>query len=56
MIIETETEDLSRVLDGSYFFLRVYEVPAGTIVFWFGIIAVMCMAFSGLYMYLTLKK
>jgi hypothetical protein len=26
-------------------------VPAGTIILWFGIITVMCLAFSGLYMY-----
>jgi hypothetical protein len=40
-----------RVLDGPYFFLRVHKVPAGTIILWFGIITVMCLAFSGLYMY-----
>lgn len=37
------------VLDGPYFFLKVNEVPAATIVMWFLIIAVMCVVFSAVY-------
>jgi len=45
-----------RVLDGPYFFLKVHEVPAGTIALWFGIISVMCLAFSALYLYVRGKS
>lgn len=38
-----------KVLDGPYFFLRVYEVPAGTIVMWFVIIALLCIILSAVY-------
>ena len=38
-----------RMLDGPYFFLQVYEQPAGVIVMWFGIIAVLCLVLAFLY-------
>lgn len=44
--------NIARVLDGPYFFLRVYEVPVSTVVMWFLIIAALCLAFSALYMWL----
>ena len=44
--------NIARVLDGPYFFLRVYEVPVSTVVMWFVIIAVLCLVFSTLYMWL----
>ena len=40
-----------KVIDGPYFFLRVYEVPAGTIAMWFGIITVLCIALAGIYLW-----
>lgn len=39
----------ARVLDGPYFFLKVYETAPGTIVMWFGIIAVLCGVLSEVY-------
>ena len=39
----------ARVLDGPYFFRKVYETAPGTIVMWFGIIAVLCGVLSGIY-------
>lgn len=39
----------ARVLDGPYFFLKVYETAPGTIIMWFGIIAVLCGVLSGVY-------
>ncbi len=44
--------NVARVLDGPYFFLRVYEVQTGTIIFWFAVIAVMCLVISALYLWL----
>ena len=44
--------NIARVLDGPYFFLRVYEVPVSTVVMWFVIIAALCLVFSALYMWL----
>lgn len=41
-----------RVLDGPYFFLKIYETPAGTIVLWFCIIAVLCLALSAVYLWI----
>lgn len=38
-----------RVLDGPYFFLKVYDTAPGTIVMWFGIIAVLCGILSEVY-------
>ena len=39
----------ARVLDGPYFFLKVYETAPGTIVMWFGIIAVLCGVLAEVY-------
>ena len=39
-----------RLLDGPYFFLRVYDTSPGTIILWFCIIAILCMALSALYL------
>ena len=36
-------------LDGPYFFLQVNKQPAGVIVTWFGIIAILCLVLSFLY-------
>ena len=44
--------NVSRVLDGPYFFLRVHEVPLSTVVMWFLIIAALCLVLSALYMWL----
>ena len=44
-----------RVLDGPYFFLRVYEVSPGTVAMWFGIIAVLCIMLSGMYVWIKRK-
>ena len=44
--------NIARVLDGPYFFLRVYEEPVSTVVMWFLIIAGLCLAFSALYIWL----
>lgn len=41
-----------RMLDGPYFFLRVHEEAASTIVMWFLIIAFLCLILSALYMWL----
>ena len=38
-----------RVLDGPYFFLQVYDQPAGVIAMWFGIIAVLCLGLAFAY-------
>ena len=38
-----------RVLDGPYFFLKVYETAPGTIAIWFGIIAVLCLVLAEVY-------
>lgn len=44
--------NIAGVLDGPYFFLRVYEEPVSTVVMWFLIIAGLCLAFSALYIWL----
>jgi hypothetical protein len=44
--------NILRVLDGPYFFLRVYEEPAATVVMWFLIIAGLCMVINVLYILL----
>ena len=41
-----------KILDGPYFFLRIYDEPLGTIVLWFAIITVLCTVLSGLYMWI----
>ena len=38
-----------RIMDGPYFFLKVYEQPAGVIILWFAIIAVLCLGLALLY-------
>ncbi len=38
-----------RVLDGPYFFLKVYEQPVSTIILWFVIIALLCIGLAFLY-------
>ena len=44
--------NIARILDGPYFFLRVYEVPLPTVVMWFLIIACLNLILSALYMWL----
>lgn len=39
-----------RLLDGPYFFLKIYETPPGTIFMWFGIIAVLCIVLAAIYL------
>jgi hypothetical protein len=46
--------NVAGVLHGPYFFLQVYDTPAGTIVMWFAIISVLCIALS--WIYLWIKK
>ena len=41
-----------RILDGPYFFLRIYDESLGTIVFWFAIITVLCTVLSGVYLWI----
>ena len=38
-----------RIMDGSYFFLKVYELSAGVIAAWFAIIAALCLGLAFLY-------
>ena len=38
-----------HLLDGPYFFLQVHEQPAGVIVMWFAIIALLCLGLAFLY-------
>jgi hypothetical protein len=38
-----------RILDGPYFFLKVYEQPVSTIILWFVIIALLCIGLAFLY-------
>jgi hypothetical protein len=38
-----------RIMDGPYFFLKVYEQTVGTIVLWFVIIAVLCLMLAFVY-------
>ena len=46
--------NVAGVLHGPYFFLQVYDTPAGTIVMWFAIISILCIALS--WIYLWIKK
>ena len=39
-----------RIIDGPYFFLKVYETSPDIIVMWFCIIAVLCVLLSGVYL------
>ena len=39
----------ARIMDGPYFFLKVYEQSAGVIVTWFAIIDVLCLGLALLY-------
>lgn len=45
-----------RIMDGPYFFLKVYEQSAGVIVTWFVIIAVLCLGLAFLYYKIKWKK
>ena len=45
-----------RITDGPYFFLRVYEESAGTIILWFAIIAVLCLALAFVYYKIKWRK
>ena len=38
-----------RIMDGPYFFLKVYDQPAGTIAIWFAVIAVLCLGLAFIY-------
>jgi len=44
-----------KVADGPYFFLRVYDQAPGTIVMWFGMISVLCLVLSGLYLWVRFR-
>ena len=44
-----------RLLDGPYFFLKIYETPPGTIIMWFGIIAVLCIVLTAIYLWIRKK-
>ena len=39
----------ARVMDGPYFFLKVYEQPVNVIIMWFAMIAGLCMSLALLY-------
>ncbi|MBE5826697.1 MAG: hypothetical protein E7307_08675 [Butyrivibrio sp.] len=45
-----------RIMDGPYFFLKVYEQSAGVIVTWFGIIAALCLGMAFLYYKVKWRK
>lgn len=45
-----------NVLDGPYFFLKIHEQPMGTIILWFGIIAVLCVALAFLFYKVKWRK
>lgn len=40
------------VLDGPYFFLKIHETAPSVVAMWFGIISVLCMALSAVYLQL----
>ena len=44
------------ILDGPYFFLEAGKQPAGTIVMWFAIIALICIVFAALYYRIKWRK
>ena len=43
------------IADGPYFFLKVNETPAGTIIMWFAIICALCFGLSALYLWIRGK-
>jgi hypothetical protein len=45
-----------RIMDGPYFFLKVYEQSAGVIILWFSIIAVLCLGLALLYYKIKWRK
>ncbi|XME04117.1 hypothetical protein QYZ88_008065 [Lachnospiraceae bacterium C1.1] len=45
-----------RIMDGPYFFLKIYSEKAGTIILWFMIITVMCLLFSFAYFKIKWRK
>ncbi len=45
-----------NLLSGPYFFLKVYEQPAGVIVIWFTIIAILCVGLAFAYYKLKWRK
>lgn len=45
-----------RIMDGPYFFLKVYEQSAGVIITWFGIIAALCLGLAFLYYKIKWRK
>ena len=44
--------NFARLLKGPYFFLEVYSTPVGTIVMWFAIIIILCLALSAVFIFL----
>ncbi len=46
----------AHIMDGPYFFLKVYEQPVGVIVVWFAIIALLCLGLALLYYKLKWRK
>ena len=49
-------KELSIIMDGPYFFLKVYEQSVGVIVTWFVIIAVLCLGLAFLYYKIKWRK
>ena len=45
-----------RIMDGPYFFLKVYEQSVGVIILWFAIIAVLCLGLALLYYKIKWRK
>ena len=45
-----------RIMDGPYFFLKVYEQSAGLIATWFAIIAALCLGLAFLYYKVKWRK
>ena len=45
-----------RIMDGPYFFLKVYEQSAGVIIMWFAIIAALCLGLAFLYYKIKWRK
>lgn len=44
-----------RITDGPYFFLRIHDEAPATVIMWFSIISVLCLALSGAYMWIRKK-
>lgn len=42
----------ARVVTGPYFFLEIYSTPIATIIMWFAIIIILCVALTAAYMYI----